>query len=149
MQTKAELWLNSAVVRYGGAAAPRSDEGGYDSCAPGNGVDFVNLKGEPEGNAWLKNAGSFMGPWQLYDESKMGNIFVSNYFAKKHSDVLVSCSVHPGGIKNDLQRHTAGWIQFLSNMLLFPTPMGAYTQLWSATIATPCQITGQYLVPWG
>ncbi|KAJ7730949.1 hypothetical protein B0H14DRAFT_3899244 [Mycena olivaceomarginata] len=27
--------------------------------------------------------------------------------------------------------------------------MGAYTQLWGATVATPAQITGQYLVPWG
>ncbi|KAJ7735097.1 NAD(P)-binding protein [Mycena maculata] len=117
--------------------------------APGNGIDFISLKGGPERDAWLKKAGSFMGPWRLYGESKIGNIYISNYFAKKYSDVLVSCAVHPGGIKTELQRHSAGWMQVLTNALLYPAPMGAYTQLWGATIATPAQITGQYLVPWG
>ncbi|KAJ6611336.1 NAD-P-binding protein [Mycena sp. CBHHK59/15] len=86
----------------------------------------------------------------LYSESKIGNIF----FAKAHSDVLVSCALHPGGIKTDLQLHiisfhTTGWMQLLTNVLLYPAPMGAYTQLWGTTVAMPAQITGQYLVPWG
>ncbi|KAJ7096996.1 hypothetical protein C8R43DRAFT_262420 [Mycena crocata] len=119
------------------------------SFAPGNGIDFVSLKGGPERNAWLAKVGSFKGPWNLYGESKLGNILVSNYFAKTHSDVLVSCSVHPGGIKSDLQRHGAGWLQLMSRAFLYPTPFGAYTQLWGGTVATPAQITGQYLVPWG
>ncbi|KAF7328394.1 Short-chain dehydrogenase/reductase family protein [Mycena venus] len=117
--------------------------------APGNGMDFVSLKGGPERDAWVQSKGSFRGPWALYGESKIGNIFVSNYFAKAHSDVLVSCALHPGGIKTDLQRHSAGWMQILSNALLYPAPMGALTQLWAATVATPAQITAQYLVPWG
>ncbi|KAJ7486352.1 NAD-P-binding protein [Mycena galericulata] len=105
--------------------------------APGTGIDFATLKGGPERDA------------KLYGESKIGNIYVSNYFAKTHSDVLVSCALHPGGIKTELQRHAAGWMQILGNAFLYPAPMGAYTQLWGATIATPAQITGQYLVPWG
>ncbi|KAJ7921419.1 NAD-P-binding protein [Mycena leptocephala] len=117
--------------------------------APGDGMDFVSLKGGPERDAWVKKKGSFLGPWALYGESKMGNVLVSNYYAKTHSDVLVSCSLHPGGIKTELQRHGAGWMQLLTNASLYPAPMGAYTQLWGATIATPAQITGQYLVPWG
>ncbi|KAJ7347303.1 hypothetical protein DFH08DRAFT_809063 [Mycena albidolilacea] len=151
---------------------------GYTS-APGNGIDFVNLKGGPERDTWVKQQGSFMGPWQ----SKIGNILVSNYFARTHADVLVSCALHPGGIKTDLQsgvvfdiifvcseleynRHAAGWMQVVGNALLYPVPMGAYTQLWGATVAPPAQITGQvhayiaishgnpkltvqYLVPWG
>jgi hypothetical protein len=40
----------------------------------------------------------------LYGESKIGNIFISNYFAKTHADVLVSCALHPGGIRTELQR---------------------------------------------
>jgi hypothetical protein len=40
----------------------------------------------------------------LYGQSKIGNVFISNYFAKTHSDVLVSCALHPGSIKTELQR---------------------------------------------
>ncbi|KAJ7679459.1 hypothetical protein DFH06DRAFT_974876 [Mycena polygramma] len=106
--------------------------------APGNGIDFVTLKGGPERDARA-----------LYGQSKMGNIFVSNYFAKTHSDVLVSCAVHPGGIKTELQRNSVGWVKFLANALLYPAPMGAYAQLWGGTVATPARINGEYLVPWG
>ncbi|KAJ7486350.1 NAD-P-binding protein [Mycena galericulata] len=114
--------------------------------APGEGIDFVSLKGGPERDAWVKKSGDFM---KLYGESKIGNIYVSNYFAKTYSDVLVSCALHPGGIKTELQRHAAGWMQVTGNALAYPAPLGAYTQLWGATIATPAQINGQYLVPWG
>ncbi|KAF7374122.1 Short-chain dehydrogenase/reductase family protein [Mycena sanguinolenta] len=72
--------------------------------APGNGMDFVSLKGGSERDAWVKKKGGFFAPWQLYGESKIGNIFVSNYFARTYSDVLVSCALHPGGIKTELQR---------------------------------------------
>ncbi|KAJ7165742.1 NAD-P-binding protein [Mycena filopes] len=117
--------------------------------APGNGVVFASLKGGPERDAWLKKTGTLKSRWLLYGQSKTGNILISNHFAKAHSDVLVSCALHPGPIQSGLQRHFAGWMQFFGNAFLFPTPMGAYTQLWAATIASPAQITGQYLVPWG
>ncbi|KAJ6577009.1 NAD-P-binding protein [Mycena vulgaris] len=45
--------------------------------------------------------------------------------------------------------HTAGWMRAPTNSVLYPAPMGAYTQLWGATVATPAQITGQYLLSWG
>ncbi|KAJ6518108.1 NAD-P-binding protein [Mycena vitilis] len=115
--------------------------------APGDGIDFETLKGGPERDAWVKKKGDFGATWVLYGQSKMGNIFVSNYFAKTNLDALVSCAVHPGGIKTELQR--AGWVKFLANALLYPAPMGAYAQLWGGTVATPAQISGEYLVPWG
>ncbi|KAJ6521293.1 hypothetical protein DFH09DRAFT_939153, partial [Mycena vulgaris] len=59
----------------------------------GNGIEFVSLKGGPERDEWIN---------PLYGQSKMGNILISNYFAKQHSGVLVSCAVHPGAIKSDL-----------------------------------------------
>ncbi|KAF7362977.1 Short-chain dehydrogenase/reductase family protein [Mycena venus] len=117
--------------------------------APGNGIDFVSLRGGPERDAWVNKKGNIMSRVALYGESKIGNIIISNYFAKTHSAVLVSCALHPGGIKTELQRHAASWLQALGNAFLYPAPMGAYTQLWGATVATPAQITGQYLVPWG
>ncbi|KAJ6487467.1 hypothetical protein C8R47DRAFT_979078 [Mycena vitilis] len=81
--------------------------------APGDGMDFVSLQGGSERDAWLKKKGSFM---RLYGESKIGNIIISNYFAKNHSDVLVSCSLHPGGIKTELSRYvhwlaSCSWIR--------------------------------------
>jgi hypothetical protein len=50
---------------------------------------------------------------KLYAESKLGNIFVSNYFAKTHSSVLVSCALHPGVIKTDVSRHMGGFVRFI------------------------------------
>ncbi|KAJ7676744.1 NAD(P)-binding protein [Mycena polygramma] len=119
------------------------------SLAPGDGIEFVSLKGGAERDAWIKKKGSIMAPWALYGESKLGNILISNYFAKTHSDVLVSCAPHPGAINTELGRHSASWLQYLYPALSYPAPMGAYTQLWGATVATPAQITGQYLVPFG
>ncbi|KAJ7440280.1 hypothetical protein B0H11DRAFT_2253043 [Mycena galericulata] len=110
--------------------------------APGEGMEFASLKGGPERDTWVKKSGDFMGRWKLYGGSKIGNIYVSDYFAKTYSDVLVSCTLHPGLIKTDLQWHAAGWLQVLGNTLLYPAPMGAYTQLWGAAIATPAQING-------
>ncbi|KAJ7432138.1 NAD(P)-binding protein [Mycena galericulata] len=130
--------------------------------APGDGMNFASLKGGPERDAWVKNAGGFLGPWQLYGESKLGNIYISNYFAKTYSGVLVSCALHPGRIKTELTRYSSRWMQVIGNALFDPAPcvsvssalltysfkspnksMGAYTQLWGATVATPAQITGQ------
>ncbi|KAJ7928985.1 NAD-P-binding protein [Mycena leptocephala] len=76
--------------------------------APGNGIEFTTLKGGPERDAWLKNAGSFMGPW-----------------------------------------HGSNLLQAAGNVFFFPAPMGAYTQLWGGTVASPAEINGQYLIPWG
>ncbi|KAJ7652265.1 hypothetical protein B0H14DRAFT_2659506 [Mycena olivaceomarginata] len=39
----------------------------------------------------------------LYGQSKLGKILISNYFAKTHSEVLVSCSLH-GSINTELTR---------------------------------------------
>ncbi|KAJ7051102.1 NAD(P)-binding protein [Mycena amicta] len=93
---------------------------GAHPLAPGRGVEFASIKDSPEREAW-----------RLYGQSKIGNIFLGNYFAKTYPDFLVSCSLHPGAIRSELQR------------------MGALTQLWGATVATPAQVTGQYLMPWG
>lgn len=91
--------------------------------APGNGMEAESIKGGPSRDAWLKKTAGFMGPWcvfpslslsphtfthvdrsWLYGQSKMGILFISNYFAKKHSDVLVSCAVHPNGVRTELSR---------------------------------------------
>ncbi|KAJ7255678.1 NAD(P)-binding protein [Mycena rebaudengoi] len=116
--------------------------------APTGTIDFASLRGGPARDALIKKWGSFRAPWKLYGESKLGNIIVSNHLAKAHADILVSCALHPGGIRTELQRHAAGWMQQLSQLMLYPAPMGAYTQLWAGTTASPAQINGEYLIPW-
>ncbi|KAJ7815309.1 NAD(P)-binding protein [Mycena olivaceomarginata] len=146
--------------------------------APGRGFELVSLKGGPERDAWVKKAGNTMGPWRLYGESKLGNILVANYFARAHGDKIVSFSLHPGGIKTELGRcvlhfkldspasaqtthtpvypnslapplHGGTLLQVAGNLFAYPAPMGAYTQLWGATIPEEDEVQGKYLVPWG
>ncbi|KAF7296233.1 Short-chain dehydrogenase/reductase family protein [Mycena chlorophos] len=120
--------------------------------APGRGIEFVSIKDGEERNAWVKKNEGFMLPWRLYGQSKIGNIYLGNYFARTYPEFLVSCSLHPGAIRSELGRHTAGVAGVLNSVFSFalkPTPMGAITQLWAATVAAPSEITGQYLVPWG
>ncbi|KAJ6464066.1 NAD(P)-binding protein [Mycena sanguinolenta] len=124
--------------------------------APGKrGIEFESLKGGPERDAWVTKAGKTMRPWSLpvswrfYGESKLGNILVANYFAHKYGDALVSTSVHPGPIKTELGRYSGSFLHMASAMLSYPAPMGAYTQLWGATVADGEAINGKYLVPWG
>ncbi|KAJ7204867.1 NAD(P)-binding protein [Mycena rebaudengoi] len=114
-----------------------------------SGIDFASLKAGPERDAWIQKAGSVMGPMKLYGESKLGNIFVSNYFAKTHSSVLVSCALHPGIVKTDMTRHWSGFMQFIVGSMGDTPAKGAYTQLWAGTVAEPEEINGQYVVPWG
>ncbi|KAJ7743583.1 NAD(P)-binding protein [Mycena metata] len=122
---------------------------GHRLLAPKLGVELDSLEAGPERDAWLKKTGSSMSPWRLYGQSKMGNVLISNYFARTYSKFLVSCALDPGGIQTELDRHAGGFFRSLGNVLLFPAPMGPLTQLWGATVATPEQINGGYLVPWG
>ncbi|KAJ7182289.1 NAD(P)-binding protein [Mycena crocata] len=86
---------------------------------------------------------------KLYGQSKIGNIIISNYFARMHSDVLVSCALHPGNIRTELSRHSGLLLRTVANVFLASPPMGACTQLWGGTVAEADEINGKYLVPWG
>ncbi|KAJ7612534.1 NAD(P)-binding protein [Roridomyces roridus] len=135
--------------------------------APGCGFDVASLRDGPERDAWIKKEGSILAPVYLYGRSKIGNIYMANYWAKAHSDVLVSCSVHSGAIRLICPQTHDGSIAappshrvltpivrtFLSFVLRDSDELlnrrGALPQLWAATAATPAQITGQYVLPWG
>lgn len=84
------------------------------------------LVGGPERDAQLK-AWGFMASAKLYGQSKLGNIFVSNIFARAHPGKIVSVALHPGGIRTELQRHLEGGLMGIMNSLmsftiLFPAP---------------------------
>ncbi|KAJ7323673.1 NAD(P)-binding protein [Mycena albidolilacea] len=129
-----ELLLPAFTCSYERTKVParviNTSSSGHKEACPGTGIDFVSLTGSPARDAWLKKLGSSAAGWRLYGESKLGNIIISNHFARTHRDVLISCALHPGSVRTDLQN------------------MGAYTQLWAGTTATPEQINGQYLIPW-
>ncbi|KAJ7626857.1 hypothetical protein FB45DRAFT_920215 [Roridomyces roridus] len=118
--------------------------------APEDGIEWSTIKSGVERDKWVKKSGSIMGPWKLYGASKLALMYASNYWSTTHAgEGIISCSLHPGGIKTELSRHTAGWFQALGNFMAYPAPMGAYTQLWAGTTAKPEEVNGKYLVPWG
>ncbi|KAJ7083875.1 NAD(P)-binding protein [Mycena epipterygia] len=147
-----ELLLPALTASYEATQVParviNTSSSGHKVAAPGIGLDFVSLKGGPARDAWLKKLGKIMAPWRLYGQSKLGNIIVSNHLAKTHSAVLVSCALHPGSVRSPLQRNMPGWFQVIMDVILPAAAIGAYTQLWAGTTASPAEITGQYLWPY-
>ncbi|KAJ7476685.1 NAD(P)-binding protein [Mycena latifolia] len=117
--------------------------------APAREIFFMTLKGGPERDALVKKWGKLVAPWNLYGASKLGNIIMSDHYAMNHADVLVSCSLHPGLIKSGIQRHGPGILKFVKTLAFSPTPVGAYTQLWAGTTASPEEINGKYFLPVG
>ncbi|KAJ6459649.1 NAD-binding protein [Mycena sanguinolenta] len=121
---------------------------GHKQACPGTGIDFVSLVGGPARDAWLKKLSSSAAGWHVSSKSKLGNIILSNHFSKTYPGVLVSCALHPGSVRTDLQKNLPGWMQRMLDISLPPAPIGAYTQLWAGTTAAAEEINGQYLIPW-
>lgn len=86
----------------------------------------------------------------LYGQSKLGNIHLSNYYARilKPNGIL-SFSLHPGNIASDLTRHAGSLAIAMSKTILATPEQGALTQLYCAT-STDLTIedSGSYFVPW-
>lgn len=56
------------------------------------------------------SARTVMGTHRLYCQSKLGNIIISNEFARRYGDEgLVFVSMNPGNLKSDLLRHVDGF----------------------------------------
>lgn len=91
--------------------------------ANSSGMFWNTLKGGSERDVQIKKWGKTLAPWYLYGQSKLvrtcmliwwlviestvsyqGNIMVSHLFSTEYKGVLVSCSVHPGGIQTDIDR---------------------------------------------
>ncbi|KAJ6576263.1 hypothetical protein B0H10DRAFT_2103151 [Mycena sp. CBHHK59/15] len=117
--------------------------------APPAGIEFASLKSGPERDALIKKWGKLSAPATLYGQSKLGNILTANWNAKEYKNILVACSIHPGAIRSDLLQHMPSWQGIVWNAVMaYPTPMGALTQLWAGTTASPAEINGEYLIPW-
>ncbi|KAJ7114654.1 NAD(P)-binding protein [Mycena crocata] len=118
--------------------------------APGpTGFLFDTLRKSEARDRQIKSWGGIMAPWRLYGQSKLGNLIISNHFAREYSDVLVSCAVHPGFIATDLGRHLDSFSNVMGHWLFHPPHgLGAHTQLWAGTTAEAKDLNGQYLIPW-
>ena len=115
-----------------------------------SGIDFDTLTDTPKRRT--------LHPTTLYFQSKFGNVLVANGFHRRYADQgLVSCSLHPGNLKFNAERHPSTIIRtmsiivcttqlgpsrvrcgvvshrFCQNPLLPGPELGALTQLWAAT----------------
>ncbi|KLO08983.1 NAD-P-binding protein [Schizopora paradoxa] len=92
-----------------------------------------------------------MGDQTLYLQSKLGNTLVSREFARRYSsEGIASIALNPGNISSDLQRTTPlPLLLFLRAFMLYPTPMGALTQLYAGTAPDAAEHNGKFLIPWG
>jgi len=109
---------------------------------PKSDIDYETLR---SGNARDK-----MGTQTLYAQSKLGNALVAREIARRYgSEGIISISLNPGNITSDLQRTVpkpALW--FMRTFILFPTPLGAITQLYAGTAPEAAEHNGKFLVPW-
>ncbi|KAJ7222927.1 NAD(P)-binding protein [Mycena rebaudengoi] len=149
-----ELLLPALTASYREIGVPAriinvSSTGHSDT--PGTGIDFRTLKGGPERDAIIKKWASPLIPptWKLYGASKMGNMIVSNYYTQTYPEELVSCSLHPGYIRSGLQRHHGAVFKGLTGLVFTSPAVGAHTQLWAGTKASPSEINGKYFTPVG
>ncbi|KAH8834838.1 NAD(P)-binding protein [Flagelloscypha sp. PMI_526] len=89
-------------------------------------------------------------PGDMYVQSKNGNVVFSNELVRRYgNDNIISHSLHPGSISSDLQRHIAPLTKRIFDyLMLYPTPMGAITQLYAGTSKKGGEINGAFFIPW-
>ncbi|KAF7359081.1 hypothetical protein MSAN_01249200 [Mycena sanguinolenta] len=145
-----ELLLPALTASHAHSSVPariiHTSSSGHTLC-PKRDIFFDAVKDSPARDALKKKWGNTCGPWNFYGASKAGNIWLANYYAR--SDVLVSCSLHPGLIRSGLQRNSGIFIRCMARHVFSPANVGAYTQLWAATTSSAEEINGKYFVPVG
>ncbi|KAJ7761575.1 NAD-P-binding protein [Mycena maculata] len=104
-------------------------------------INFNTVKDSPA----RKKVGASM----LYAQSKFGNVVFSNELQRRYADQnVISVSLNPGNLKTELQRHIPGLMRKLTDLTLYPVPLGALTQLWAGTTDEGATLGGKYLIPW-
>ncbi|KAF9046618.1 hypothetical protein BJ165DRAFT_1179935 [Panaeolus papilionaceus] len=105
-------------------------------------VDFNTLKDSPA--RFRKDTRT------LYSQSKLGNVLFSNALARRYGDQgIVSASLNPGNLDSEIRRHGVSWgRKLIGPLILYPSYLGALTQLWAGTSTEGAQMNGKYLIPW-
>ncbi|CDZ98222.1 Dehydrogenases with different specificities (related to short-chain alcohol dehydrogenases) [Phaffia rhodozyma] len=110
------------------------------------GIDWGSLKVDEQ----TGNFKSPRFPATLYAQSKLGNVIFSNELNSRYSDQgLISMACHPGCLNSDLGRNTYSIVwKVMSWTMMYPSAMGALTQLWGGTSPEGKDLGGKYLIPW-
>jgi len=104
-------------------------------------MDFNTFKDGPA----RKRAGT----QKLYSQSKHGVVVWATELARRYGDQgIVSTALNPGNLKTDLQRHLGCIQKPLIDLMLYPVPYGALTQLYAGTSPEGKDFNGKYLIPW-
>ncbi|KAF9039692.1 NAD(P)-binding protein [Hymenopellis radicata] len=109
---------------------------------PGAGINFATLVDGRQRRSCRTNT--------LYNQSKCGNILVSNEMARRFEKRnIISISLNPGNIDSDLLRYTDPVVRYLSQKFILYSPStGALTQLWAGLAPEGVHCNGQFLIPW-
>src|SRR5258708_61084 len=88
-------------------------------------------------------------PFKAYAQSKLANVFFTRELARRLSATNVTAySLHPGGVRTDLQRHVAGaqscFAQDIQFVFLISPESGAQTTLYCALEPSLSAESGHY-----
>ncbi|KAF2160790.1 hypothetical protein M409DRAFT_28673 [Zasmidium cellare ATCC 36951] len=89
-------------------------------------------------------------PMRDYQQSKSGTIFLAHEFQSRYPSI-VSVPFNPGNLHSELQRTQSWWLWIVTQLLAYPTKMGAYTELWAGWAEEVGEEgnRGRYVGPWG
>lgn len=117
------VWTSSQVV---------------DLSAPKGGIHLDDLTNPPSDQQ------------RNYVNSKTGNWFIADGFAKHHGpNGILSVTQNPGNLKTNLLREHK-MMETIFSPLLHSAKMGAYTELWAGlSPELTMDSNGSYVIPWG
>ena len=104
--------------------------------APEIGIDFDNLSGERDYDAW-----------RFYGQSKLANLLMVKSLARKLRGKRTANALHPGVIQTNLGRHLDdydGLLEDIGRENLKTVPQGAATQVYLAAHPDVADISGLY-----
>ncbi|KAI0030801.1 NAD-P-binding protein [Vararia minispora EC-137] len=96
-----------------------------------------------EGPARLKQSTDI-----LYAHSKLANAVQAIEFSRRYADTIVTTAVNPGNLRTELQRNTPRVQKAVYNLVMYPPPFGALTQLFAGTMPEAAKMNGEFLIPW-
>ncbi|EIM79649.1 NAD-P-binding protein [Stereum hirsutum FP-91666 SS1] len=115
----------------------------HDAMAPSAGVVWSSIQKDKEA-PWPSR--KKMGMTQLYGQSKLCQVLLSNEIARRYCDKgIVSTSLHPGLIKTELQRNFNPVGTSITKALFSDVTYGAITQLLAGTAPEALEMNGEYL----
>lgn len=62
-------------------------------------------------------------------ESELHSVLAEIGYGDKHG--IASVPFNPGNLHSELQRNQPRWLWVMTQLLAYPTQMGAYTELWA------------------